>query len=100
MKKMPDERKLPKREIDKAFSLAREILSNRTGVLEESPHDYQCFTYTEPGVKLVFYPHRTSAWNYHIRVRDQGSKDKQKATRLMDKLDEESGNNCTFSRKL
>src|ERR1700744_4085952 len=43
------------------------------------------------GISLVLYPHKTSASNYHIRVRDNGSKDKVKADRVMDALDHGDG---------
>ena len=81
------------------FELAQRILADEGGALEWSPYDYEVFTYKAPGVSLVFYPHRTSASNYHIRVRDQNSKNSAEADRIMDKLDTETGFNCTFSRK-
>jgi hypothetical protein len=79
------------------FQLATKVLG--VGV-EWSPHDYEAFIYKKDTVSLVFYPHRTSAGNYHIRVRDNGSKDKELAKRLMFNLDIEAGNNCTFSKKM
>lgn len=100
MKKMPDKRYLSDKKISEAFGAAREILANEGGVVEDSPHDYQCFTFKSDDVCLVFYPHKTSAWNYHIRVRDQASKNKEKANRLMELLDEKAGYNCVFTRKV
>ena len=50
--------------------------------------------------KVVLYPHRTTARNYHLRVRDEGSKNLVKASAVMDALDRAAGSNCTFSRKL
>jgi len=81
------------------FELARTTLSQRAGALEWSRADYEAFTYVEPGVRLVFYPHRTSAGNYHIRIRDGNSKDAALADRLMRELDKAAGYNRTFSRK-
>jgi len=100
MKKMPNERALPKWMIDKAYANASDMLKNEEGIIEESPHDYQCFTFKDDGVCLIFYPHRTSARNYHIRVRDQGSKNKTRANDLMNMLDEGAGHNCTFTKKV
>jgi hypothetical protein len=61
---------------------------------------HQVAKVTGPGVKVVVYPHRTTARNYHLRVRDEGSKNRQAATALMDALDAAAGINCTFSRRL
>ncbi|MEH6566218.1 MAG: hypothetical protein V7756_12890 [Halopseudomonas sp.] len=80
------------------FKLAAEILAGRNGALDWSEHDYQAFTYRETGVCLVFYLHKTSAGNYHVRVRNQGSKDQKLAKVLMTELDKGSGFNCTFSQ--
>jgi hypothetical protein len=49
-----------------------------------------------PGVKLVIYPHRTSSFNYHLRIRDEGSADKDRAAKTMALLDHVTGSNCTF----
>jgi len=100
MKKMPNEYALPKWIIEKAYGDATKMLENEGGTIEESPHDYQCFTFKADGVCLVFYPHRTTARNYHIRVRNQGSKNKEKAEKLMKMLDDGAGYNCTFSKKI
>lgn len=82
------------------FELAQKILKDEFGMLKWSFHAYQAFQFKSVDVNLIFYPHKTSAGNYHVRVRDANSKDKQKANLLMDKLKRESGNNCTFTRKL
>lgn len=85
--------KLYKRE----FDLAAKVLGN-LGPLKWGEHDWEAFTFQCVGVSLVFYPHRTSAGNYHIRVRDQGSSDKKKAGELMEQLDALE-HTCTFTRK-
>lgn len=82
------------------FELARTTLATRKGTLEWSSADYEAFIYMEPGVRLVFYPHRTSAGNYHIRIRSSNSKDAALADRLMRELDQAAGYCCTFSRKM
>lgn len=61
-----------------------------------------------PGVALVIYPHKTSASHHHARVRDNNSKDKAAAERVMKALDQGEGLpqpiqdeirfSCTFSR--
>lgn len=81
------------------FRKAGSILKGRGGCLEWSQHDYQAFTYWEEGVSLVFYPHKTTAGNRHLRVRDQGSKNKPLAAELMAALDSGAGHTCTFSSK-
>lgn len=73
------------------FGLAKSILEDEGGHIEWGTNDYEAFLFTKPGVSLVFYPHRTTARHYHIRVRDRNSKDKAEVLRLMAKL-EEAGN--------
>lgn len=79
------------------FEIAQKGLSGRIGTLEWSPHEYEAFIWSEDGARVVFYPHRTSAGNYHLRVRDAGSKDKALADRIMQLLDD-AVSGCTFSR--
>jgi hypothetical protein len=80
------------------FRQAEEFFADKGGVVEWSTHDYQAFTYKqEDKISLVFYPHKTTAGNHHIRVRDQGSKDKSLAKTLMHDLSKTTGT-CTFSR--
>ncbi|WP_454734261.1 hypothetical protein [Cupriavidus pauculus] len=81
------------------FQTAGRVLARfgqKSGQLVWGKNDYEAFLYTEMGVRLVFYPHRTSAGNYHIRVRSQGSKQPKRATTLMSLLYIGAGNNCTF----
>ena len=85
------------------FMLAQQIIDGfmkeEAGIVEWSSNDYEAFHYVTPPVRLIFYPHRTSAGAYHIRVRDHASKEPEHAKSLMRSLYEESGYNCTFSRK-
>lgn len=84
------------------YAIANRILFDELeldGVLAWSTHDYIAFTFKNRDISLVFYPHKTSAFNYHIRVRNNGSKDIEKANTVMSMLDEGAGYNCTFSRK-
>ncbi len=94
--KMP----MSKDQVQADKALALKILENEPGVIEDSTHDYQCFTYKSDDVSLVFYPHKTSAGNYHMRVRNQGSKSKIEAKRIMRILDFYAGYNCTFTHKI
>lgn len=58
---------------------------------------YQVAKFRTEGVSLVIYPHKTSAGNYHLRVRNENSKNKELAAWIMRDLYKESGLNCTFS---
>nr|WP_024308542.1 hypothetical protein [Pseudomonas sp. P818] len=70
----PDAGKYQKRFM-REFKAAQQALAGRDGELQWSTHDWQCFTYREPGVSLVFYPHRgPSSRLQWVRVRNQGSK--------------------------
>ena len=49
-----------------------------------STHDYEIAIVRGEGVQLVIYPHTVkSTRNQHARVRDNGSKDKARARRVM-----------------
>jgi hypothetical protein len=49
-----------------------------------SHHDYEIAIVKGDGVQLVIYPHKTSTTsNISARLRDNGSKDKSKARRVM-----------------
>ena len=60
--------------------------------------DYIVFRIRGGDYTLVGYPHKTTAGNYHLRIRDENSKNKYKAVLAMKKLDE-STIGCTFSVK-
>ena len=52
--------------------------------VELSTHDYEIATVKGDGVQLLIYPHKTSSTrNISARLRDNGSKDKNKARRVM-----------------
>lgn len=75
-----------------------------------SDANYEIAKVRGDGVSLVLYPHRTTAMNYHVRVRNNGSKDKAKAGRVMQALNRGEGLpeeiadqirvSCTFSSHL
>lgn len=83
----------------KEFALAKFALKNDDGRLEWANADYQAFTYKSDEVTLIFYPHKTTANNYHIRVRSQNSRSAEKANDLMAMLDKSQSWNCTFTYK-
>jgi hypothetical protein len=60
---------------------------------------YQLAKITGPDFCIIAYPHKTSAGNSHIRLRDQGSKNKQAYAEAVGDLYALSGNNCTFQPK-
>lgn len=74
-----------------------------------STADYEIAKVNGDGISLVIYPHRTTAGNYHVRVRDNGSKNRLGARRVMSALDAGEGLpekeaervrfSCTFSAK-
>jgi hypothetical protein len=75
-----------------------------------STAQYEIAKVNGPGVALVIYPHKTSSGHHHARVRDNNSKDKAAAERIMKALDEGEGLpqplqdrirfSCTFSRHM
>ena len=48
---------------------AQERLAGLGGFLEWSQHAHEVLRWEHDKLILIFYPHRTSAGNYHIRVR-------------------------------
>lgn len=88
-----------KRDWQREYDIASKVLDNEQGELVWATDAYVAFRFIGEDVRIVFYPHKTSAYNYHIRVRDEGSKNKTRARELMYSLDVGAGNNCTFSRK-
>lgn len=79
------------------------LLPQYGGELVWVDHDYQAFQFRLPDVTLVFYPHKTSAHNHHLRVRDQNSSNKERAAAIMACMQfdkNEAGQfDCTFHRK-
>lgn len=86
-------------ELRKAEQLLRTVANAHECSVAISRHQYEIWRVDSGKVSLIVYPHRTSAGHYHLRVRNNGSKDKTKATEIMDRLDRDSGANCTFQCK-
>ena len=94
------------REIDDATMICTAIGCK----VDVSNHDYEIATVKGDGVQLLIYPHTVSSTrNQHARVRDNGSKDKARAWRVMAALYKGEGlpqpdadrvrYSCTFSWK-
>lgn len=80
--------------------MAALVLKGEPGALAWAEDDYVAFRYREgSAVRIVFYPHKTSAGHYHLRLRDEGSKDKARFKELADRLYIGSGYTCTFQVK-
>jgi len=77
------------------FKMAKKILKDFKGDFKWSKNDYEAFTFKNDNINIIFYPHKTSAGNYHIRVRGTGNNIKDVLALLYNK----SGFNCTFSFK-
>lgn len=79
------------------YLMAQLILKGKGGVLDWSTKDYEAFTFTADGVRILFYPHTTnSTGNVQCRVRDHGSKNKKLARKIMADLYVASGHSVTF----
>jgi len=72
---------------------AQERLAGLGGKLLDSPHDYEIARWTNPELTLIFYPHRTSANNYHCRVRAGFCSNRETLRKAILALAE---NTCTF----
>lgn len=81
------------------FDVAALVLKGEPGELVWAEDDYVAFRYREPTVRIVFYPHRTTAMNHHLRIRDEHSKDPARFKELVARLYVGSGLSCTFSMK-
>lgn len=88
------------KEFKREFALAKELVAPIGGSVEPGKHNYEAFIYTHEDVRILFYPHKTTAGNYHLRVRDHGSKNKSRAVEIMKMLDDGAGYNCTFQRSV
>jgi hypothetical protein len=76
------------------YRKADERLRGLDGELVPGEHDYEAFVFTAPGIKLIFYPHKTkSTGNVHIRVRSAGKADQKVLRKAIFALAE---NSCTF----
>jgi hypothetical protein len=84
---------------DEDLRLARDVAARYVCMVYLDDAPYHVAKIKGDGVQLVLYPHQTSAGNHHMRVRDEGSRDAQKALEISDALNKSAGFNCTFSMK-
>ena len=61
--------------------------------------NYELFHAVVDGVRMIFYPHKTSAGNYHVRVRNGTPGKKTEFSVLAMILQESKPPSCTFSVK-
>ena len=73
---------------------AEQRLAKMGGRLDWSDADYEVMRWVHPKLTLIFYPHRTTAGNYHIRVRAGKCLDRALLRECVMALAE---NTCTFS---
>lgn len=83
----------------KALAQAEKILKDENVEFEVIMKNYIGFKIISKNVRMVVYPHKTSALNIHARVRNENSKDFLEYQRLQAKLVSYE-NNCTFTDKL
>ena len=69
-------------DFERASELLAEVCDGK-GYLHWLNHDWQAFCYREPGVCLVFYPHKSPSGTRRIRVRNEQSEDKARARELI-----------------
>lgn len=79
------------------LSIALKVASAEGAYLFLTDAPYQVAKVIGDRFKLVIYPHRTTAGNYHLRVRDEGSADKERARTVALALNRAAGCNCTFT---
>lgn len=81
------------REFKEEFEKAKARLAPLGGTVSSGVHDYEAFVYDTLDLRLVFYPHKTTARNYHIRVRTSGKFSREALRKAIFALAE---NTCTF----
>lgn len=74
-------------------AVAASRLAEIGGALDWSPHAHEVLRWSHPELTLIFYPHRTSAGNYHVRVRAGACKSRKLLRRCIVALAE---NSCQF----
>lgn len=87
-----------RKQFKQEFKDAKKRLAKFEGELFWVDFDYEAFRFKSHHAHVIFYPHKTTAGNYHIRVRDAGSKDKTTFEEVCAAL-REGNHTCTFSRK-
>ena len=91
--------KFEEKELRSELPTARKILKDENVIFEEVFRNYILFKIKSEGVCIVAYPHKTSAGNRHVRIRNENSSNKEELMRIMEKLRDESGNDCRYHFK-
>lgn len=77
----------------KVKQAAEKRLAGLGGRLIDSSVDYEIARWVSPELTLILYQHKTSAWNYHCRVRAGECKSRDMLRRAIHALAE---NSCQF----
>ena len=80
------------------FKDAKKRLKDFGGELFWVDFDYEAFRFKSEKAHVIFYPHKTSAGHYHIRMRDAGSKCKAEYDAIYAAMQVDNPT-CTFSQK-
>ena len=92
-----------KRAIEDGRLLIQSVLDRCTLFMVEwrnpDAPQYQLAKIDGVGFSMIAYPHKTSSGNHHIRLRDNGSKDKIAYQHAVEEFYVASGNNCSFQTK-
>lgn len=80
-------------EFKRDFETAKARLAPLGGTFIVGTHNFEAFVWKGDGVKLLFYPHKTSAGNRHLRVRTAGA---FKPAALRAAIFALAENTCTF----
>jgi hypothetical protein len=95
----PNRGKYKKYFLDEFRQMEDYLIILYNGSLTWSEADYEAFCYKTDDIRLIFYPHKTSAGHYHIRVSDGGSKNKIRAKAIMEVIQLDMPNCSTFHQK-
>jgi hypothetical protein len=83
-----------------AIDHAVKVLTPFGFAVERSLADYEIAKVTGHGVSLVIYPHKVSSTgNRHVRIRDNGSKDKTLAAHTIKAMQKSVSPRCDWSCK-
>ena len=74
------------------FDLVSAISKSMNGEVVKATDAYVAFRYIDKSItpfRLVFYPYKSSRWNYVLRVRVEGGKNKKQAEFAVDYINEQ-----------
>lgn len=79
------------------FELVKKVFPDSEVYLVNA--EYEVFHAVVDGVRLIFYPHKTSSNNYHLRIRNGSPKRKEDFNCLAGILGNSKNPSCTFHVK-